>query len=458
MEALWEGMKGYKEEQESGGDMKRKKAAGSRDRAFGRAAKITAAGLLAVFLFTGCGGERMETRREIDRIYKAAEKKAEDRAEAYIAEKYGIDASAEGYWVQGHHDFFAPYVNSNVVVFLEYEGRKFCAGIDVDDETVLWDNYQREEIGAVLQAYFTELYHLPRPYREEIGFWLKNAPNYHTATPAEWREKGYDHGSMVDFYFQNQTAEELLARMKRLEFHDSWLSVEQALDSLSFEAGDWPVCEGGTVEWNLRVYASPEAEYVDQSADHPDIAGFPYFREWRQACLKDGGAEGRELSGEYWRFHSVQAEGISFITRLPCEAEDILCISRGEHSMEGELSAEEGISAEMWSIDRGSAGIQTYRLVSDVYEVTEDTPDSYYATVMHVPQEFADQYGGSLYILSRSRESGKVEVRAAVSSQKELDVLPEDEFNRDYKIHSNGTCGMSTGYQYAVAERAGEAE
>ena len=403
MEALWEGMKGYKEEQESGGDMKRKKAAGSRDRAFGRAAKITAAGLLAVFLFTGCGGERMETRREIDRIYKAAEKKAEDRAEAYIAEKYGIDASAEGYWVQGHHDFFAPYVNSNVVVFLEYEGRKFCAGIDVDDETVLWDNYQREEIGAVLQAYFTELYHLPRPYREEI-------------------------------------------------------SVEQALDSLSFEAGDWPVCEGGTVEWNLRVYASPEAEYVDQSADHPDIAGFPYFREWRQACLKDGGAEGRELSGEYWRFHSVQAEGISFITRLPCEAEDILCISRGEHSMEGELSAEEGISAEMWSIDRGSADIQTYRLVSDVYEVTEDTSDSYYATVMHVPQEFADQYGGSLYILSRSRESGKVEVRAAVSSQKELDVLPEDEFNRDYKIHSNGKCGMSTGYQYAVAERAGEAE
>ena len=403
MEALWEGMKGYKEEQESGGDMKRKKAAGSRDRAFGRAAKITAAGLLAVFLFTGCGGERMETRREIDRIYKAAEKKAEDRAEAYIAEKYGIDASAEGYWVQGHHDFFAPYVNSNVVVFLEYEGRKFCAGIDVDDETVLWDNYQREEIGAVLQAYFTELYHLPRPYREEI-------------------------------------------------------SVEQALDSLSFEAGDWPVCEGGTVEWNLRVYASPEAEYVDQSADHPDIAGFPYFREWRQACLKDGGAEGRELSGEYWRFHSVQAEGISFITRLPCEAEDILCISSGEHSMEGELSAEEGISAEMWSIDRGSADIQTYRLVSDVYEVTEDTSDSYYATVMHVPQEFADQYGGSLYILSRSRESGKVEVRAAVSSQKELDVLPEDEFNRDYKIHSNGTCGMSTGYQYAVAERAGEAE
>lgn len=126
--------------------------------------------------------------------------------------------------------------------------------------------------------------------------------------------------------------------------------------------------------------------------------------------------------------------------------------------MEGELSAEEGISAEMWSIDRGSADIQTYRLVSDVYEVTEDTSDSYYATVMHVPQEFADQYGGSLYILSRSRESGKVEVRAAVSSQKELDVLPEDEFNRDYKIHSNGTCGMSTGYQYAVAERAGEAE
>ena len=44
-----------------------------------------------------------------------------------------------------------------------------------------------------------------------------------------------------------------------------------------------------------------------------------------------------------------------------------------------------------------------------------------------------------------------------ISSQEEMDLLPEDEFDRDYKIHSNGTCGMSAGFQYAVAERKGKA-
>ena len=112
--------KRYKGEQESGGDMKKKKVSGSRGRVFGRAAGIAVTGFLTLFLFTGCSGERMETRREIDRIYKAAEKTAEDRAEACIAEKYGINASAKGYWVQGHHDFFAPYINSNVVFPVPY--------------------------------------------------------------------------------------------------------------------------------------------------------------------------------------------------------------------------------------------------------------------------------------------------------------------------------------------------
>ena len=50
--------------------------------------------------------------------------------------------------------------------------------------------------------------------------------------------------------------------------------MKQPLTSVSFEAGDWPVCEGGYVEWNLRVYASPEVEWVDRSVEYPDIAGF----------------------------------------------------------------------------------------------------------------------------------------------------------------------------------------
>lgn len=400
------------------------------------------AGLLAMFLLTGCSGERMETRREIDRIYEAAEQTAEDRAAAYIAQKYGIDASLQGYWVQGYNDFFAPSVNSNVVVFMECGDRKFCVGVDVDDETVFWDNYQSEEIEAVLQEYFTELYHLPQPYRADARFWLENAPDYQGATPEEWRKKGYDHRNMVDFYFRDQTAKELLAQMYRLELYDSWLPMEQELAALSLEAGDWPVCEGGSVEWNLRIYDSPEAEYADQSVEYPDIAGFPYFREWRRACIMNRGTEGEELSGESWSFHSVQYAGIMVISRLPFRIEDILDVREG---------------AEEWKVDRGNGGVQTYRPVSDLYEVTEESPDSNYATVMQVSADFIAGYEGPLYILSRNKETGQVKIMKTISSQKQLDELPEEEFGRDYKIYSNGTCGMSVGFQYVVAQRIGAA-
>ena len=131
------------------------------------------------------------------------------------------------------------------------------------------------------------------------------------------------------------------------------------------------------------------------------------------------------------------------ISRLAFEIEDILCISEG---------------AEEWNVDRGNSDTQTYKLISDVYEVTEKSPDSNYATVMHVPEDFVAQYEGTLYILSRNLETGEVKIMKYISSQEEMDLLPEDEFDRDYKIHSNGTCGMSAGFQYAVAERKGDGE
>ena len=147
------------------------------------------------------------------------------------------------------------------------------------------------------------------------------------------------------------------------------------------------------------------------------------------------------MSGESWNFHSVQDKGIRVISRLPFEIEEILCISEG---------------AEEWNVDRGNGKTEAYRLVSDVYEVTEESPDGYYATVMHVSEGFAEQYEAPLYILSRNRETGKVGIMKYIFSREELDALPADESNRDYKVHSNGTCGMSAGFQYAVAERKGE--
>ena len=64
------------------------------------------------------------------------------------------------------------------------------------------------------------------------------------------------------------------------------------------------------------------------------------------------------------------------ISRLPFEIEDILCISE---------------DAEEWHIDRGNSENHTYKLVSDVYEATEESPNSNYAMVMHVPEDFMAQ-------------------------------------------------------------------
>lgn len=429
--------------------MKERKEQDRKRKRFLRQMGGAAAVLVLLALLTGCSGERMETRREIERIKKAAESVAEDRAAAHILEKYGIEAAAEGYWVQAYNDFFAPNVNPNVVVFMEHGNRKFCVGIDVDDKSVLWDNYQREEIDWALQGYLRELYGLPPAYRAETVFRLEDAPNYSVATPAEWREKGYDHANMVDFRFEEQPAEELLARMEYLEFHDSWLSAEQSLETIAFGAEDWPICEGGYVEWNLRLYASPEAEFVDLSTGYPDIGGFPYFREWRRICLRDKGTEGQEVSDEFFAFQSLETEGITITSRFSDKIEDIIEISEGE---------------TQWETSQREDHIQAYRLVSDIFEVTENAADSYYATIIHVPEEFTAQYEGPLYILSRhmeeghSTETGEVKVVKQILSQEELDALPADDSRRDYKIYANGTCGMSAGYQYAVAEEMGETE
>ena len=425
---------------------KAKALSGKRKQKPGGCRTVAAAVLLVLSLLTGCSRERMETRREIERILEAAESVAEDRAAAHILEKYGIEAAAEGYWTQAYNDFFAPSVNPNVVVFMEHGDRKFCVGIDVDDESVLWDNFQREEIDAALQGYLTENYGLPPAYRAETVFRLEDAPNYSVATPAEWREKGYDHANMVDFCFEGQSAEELLARMEYLEFHDSWLSMEQSLEAVVFDEKDWPICEGGYMEWNLRLYALPEAEFVDLSEKYPDIGGFPYFREWRRTCLRDMGTEGQEMSDGFFAFRSLESEGITITSRLPYEIEDIIEISEGE---------------ERWEVSRGEGRTEAYRLVSRIFEVTENAADSNYATAIHVPAEFVARYEGPLYILRRkmeeghSAETGKAEVVKQISSQEELDAIPGDESHRDYKIYSNGTYGMSAGYQYAVAEKIG---
>ena len=108
---------------------KAKALSGKRKQKPGGCRTVAAAVLLVLSLLTGCSRERMETRREIERILEAAESVAEDRAAAHILEKYGIEAAAEGYWTQAYNDFFAPSVNPNVVVFMEHGDRKFCVAL-----------------------------------------------------------------------------------------------------------------------------------------------------------------------------------------------------------------------------------------------------------------------------------------------------------------------------------------
>ncbi len=410
--------------------------------------------LLPLFL-AGCSREYRESRREIDRLYQLAEEVAEDRATALVAEKYGIEAMAQGHWVQATYDFFTTDPNPNVVVFLECEDKKFCAMVNLQDETVFVDNYQRETIDALLLRYFTELYGLPQPHAAEITFRLKSSPDYRTALPLEWKEKGFDHTNMVDVYVESQTAEELLAQIDFLSYHVAYLNADEPSDwknrmvlaSIPIQAEDWPVCEDGYVEWNLRLYDSPEAGLVDKNTQSPEIAGYRYFRQWRRTCLRHKGTKEQELSGESFVFDSLQSEGMTITSRLSSPIEDIVRISEREPE---------------WSISWGggdgsdNSNVQTYRLVSDLYEITQPSPDSSYAAVMYVPAAFTEQYENPLYILCRDKETGEVNVRTQIASQEALDALPADEHRRDYKIHSNGVCGMSIGKQYAVAEKIGD--
>jgi len=208
--------------------------------------------------------------------------------------------------------------------------KKFCVGVHVDDETILWDNYQKEEIEAVLQGHLINLYSLPQPYTIKTEFRLEHTPNYKSFVPAEWRDKGYSHTNMVDFFFSGQPVEELLSQIGYLEYFVSYLSLDRPLDEIEFKAKDWPVSEGGYIAWNFRRYASLEAELVDTDVNHPKIAGFPHFKEWLHTVLKHKGTEGQEMVKYYFEFHTTVAEGISFITILPHEMGDILYISEGK--------------------------------------------------------------------------------------------------------------------------------
>lgn len=398
---------------------------------------------LTLFPLAGCSREYWETRRTIDRIYAAAEKTAENRATEYILEKYGIEAASAGYWVQADYDFFTSYTNPNVIVFMEDGDKKFCVGIHTFDKTVLWDNYQREAIEAILWDHLKGLYGLPRPYGAEITFRLSQAPYYKSVTPQEWRDKGYDHHNMVDFYFDGQPVEELLPQLDRLEYTLSWLSLDRSLESLVFEPEDWKVAENGCVEWNFRWYSSLEGRFTAIGTEYPDIAGYPYLRQWRHTLFKKKGTSLQELSTNFIEFHSVQHEGITFVTTLPCEMDDILLVSERE--------GEEG-----WTIDSQNNGPQTYKLISNLYEVTEMSPGSHYIAAMAVPTSFTEQYENPLYILSRNRESGKIQVNARLSTWEELSSISDTDQRRDYKMYTNGIQGMSAGYQYALAEKTGE--
>ncbi len=404
---------------------------------------ITGAILFLLLLLAGCSREYMDARREIDRIYKAAEKSAEDRAAAYISKKYGIDAVPQGHWVQAHYDFFTSYKNPNVVVFMEGGDRKFCVGVHAYDQSVLWDNYQREEIDSVLQDYLTDLYALPQPYGIKTVYRLSSAPSYNAVVPLEWRERGYDHANMVNFYFSGQPPEELFAQMEHLEYHVSYLSLDRPLDAIGMKPEDWPIGEDGSVEWHLRRYTSPEARFVDIDERHPDIAAYPYLLQWRHVLLKHRGTGEQELSDGFVEFHSAQQEGITFAAKLPFEVEEILLAGKGD----GE-----------WTVDSQNGGTQAYSLISSLYEVTEPSPDSYYIAAMSVPAALAEQYENPLYILSRNRETGRIRVEARVLSREELQSIPDADQRKNYKIHANGIHGMSAGYQYAVAEKIERSE
>ena len=216
--------------------------------------------LLAALLLlplTGCREGDLERIINNQRIEAQAKRDAARLAERHILDKYGVEAQALGYDVDGSDVFMAYRASTMVYVALTDGEETFCVYLSLKDASIRWDNYQRKEVARVLEDYLLSCLGLDRPYTASLEFRLDRD---RSGSSTAWiNGKGYDASCLLDFYFDGEDVDTLLAQMDRVEYLARFL--DGSLENVELHPEDWPV-------ENLNLWVGLERYRDKESMDY----------------------------------------------------------------------------------------------------------------------------------------------------------------------------------------------
>lgn len=209
--------------------------------------------LLPLLLLTGCSPEGLERIAKNERIYALARQKAEKLAVAYIREKYGVEAAALGYDVDGSDIFMGYRAHPLVTVALTDGEREFLVYLALEDPELCWDNYQGEEVAALLEDYLLSRLGLEAPFASRLEFRAAGDPS-----PGQTQidGKSYSVSCMLNFRYEGQSAPELLEGLGRIEYEGRWVGGQDLLTGVALPEEDWP--EGLALRATLKQYRDRE--------------------------------------------------------------------------------------------------------------------------------------------------------------------------------------------------------
>ncbi|MCI8537635.1 MAG: hypothetical protein HFF18_03105 [Oscillospiraceae bacterium] len=288
--------------------------------------------VLAILLLGSCR-EWRERMAENSRIYRLAEQHAETRAVAYIREKYGVEAAALGYDVQGSDVYMGGfYANAGVLVLMEQDGKQFFVYLNLDSESIFFDNFQSEEISAALETAVLERLALPMPEESTIKYSVWESGGWTVAPAIDG--KGYSVQNMVNFRYDGQSGEELLNQMDDV-FYTGYFCEDLSLDTLDLDPADWPDREDFWLRTGLIQFLDREhyERFLEQYEQMPTLYTmqehakyWPFLRGQLSLTLSYRSWD-PNYEREYQSYVSASQYGLDFIGVMPFDPETCLAVS-----------------------------------------------------------------------------------------------------------------------------------
>lgn len=396
-------------------------------------------GIIFLMLFLhGCSDRYKENKR----IWIKAKYVAEKRAVEYIHKKYGIEATPLGYNTQGRQSVFSWYANTNVLVYMSYEDELFTVGIDVDDKNILSDNRQSTEICDVLMKYLLDIYDLPDSERSKIKFRVKGIPVYEVP----WKSE-YSADNLVNFIFENQTAEELLEQIEDITYLCQYFDLSGSLETIELDPDNWPKHEDFRVVVKMILCNDKDSDLSFDFSNEPSFLEKKHLQEWMYTSVNYGNYEelGKpDIKKNFYFYQLNTVDGLVFITQLPYKPMDIY-----EQDYKIEVSDEELVWEEKHTMADKSTMIVEYEQVSKLFEEI-DLFTTRCSTQLIIPDEFAKKFENELYLGNFDKESGKIIVER-VYRNGEWEWSEADRNEQRSRIVQ-----MVLGHQYALLKKTAE--